>query len=318
MRAAPSSSWVNDIAVTPALRDELARTGVVKLDALLGADALAFLHELCTSEGPAEVKATTKDGGERKVMTSRAANVGNKHPAIAQIVRSPAFLRVMAALVPEPLLFAKGMVFELTPGDLGYQWHFGVKAFQFIRPTDLAYSLWIPLHEVGPRTGGGVAYVPADIWSGRERVKLVAHQLAKIAAAAPADASALVEAMAAEYSLSFVTPYERELLHAARVEPSFVPGDVLLFSRWAWHCSSSFLSSAATDPQLRRVAYTMRFVDARARMSRTFIHDLNLYYELRKQGGQGSSGGRLGGPRPFAELADGELLSRSSDCLPAF
>lgn len=317
MTTAPSS-WVNDIAVTPELREVLARTGVVKLEGVLRPEALAFLHELCATEGPAEVMATTREGGERKVMTSRAANVGNKHPGIAQIVRSPQFLRIIADLVPEPLLFAKGMVFELTPGDTGYQWHFGVKAFQFIQPTDLAYSLWIPLHEVGPRTGGGVAYVPADIWSGRERIKLVAHQLAKLAAAAPSEASELVDAMAAEYSLSFVSAYERALLHAARIEPSFVPGDALLFSRWVWHCSSSFLSNPAAEPQLRRVAYTMRFVDARARMSRTFIHDLNHYYELRKQGGQASSGGRRGGPRPFAELADGELLSRSSDCLPVF
>jgi hypothetical protein len=317
-----SSLWVNDIDLTPEQREGLARTGVIKLEGLMGPKALEFLRELCTTDERAEVTATSgKDDGHRRVMASRGKNIGNKHPVIKRIVRSPEFLRLMAHLVlPETLLFAKGMVFEVEPGDSGYGWHFGVKAFQFIRPTDSAYSMWIPLHDVDPRMGGGIAYVPADVWSGRERIKLISHLLATIRAAAPAEATKLVGEMAAEYPhLSFLTNYENKLLDTMRIEPSFELGDVFLFSRWVWHRSCGFLTAplVGQTQQPRRVAYTMRFVDSQSRISRPFIDALRHYYELRKQGGKGSSGGS-GGGAPFKELADGDLLSNSPDSFPVF
>jgi hypothetical protein len=315
-----SSLWVNDIDLTTEQREELARTGVIKLAGLMGPKALEFLRELCTTDARAEVTATTgKDGRHRRVMASRGKNIGNKHPVIEQIVRSPEFCRVMAhLLVPETLLFAKGMVFEVEPGDSGYGWHFGVKAFQFIRPTDSGYSMWIPLHGVDPTMGGGIAYVPADVWSGRERIKLISHLLATIRAAAPAEALELVGEMAAEYPhLSFLTNYENKLLDTMRIEPSFELGDVFLFSRWVWHRSCGFLTPLEGQTQPRRVAYTMRFVDSQSRISRPFIEALRHYYELRKQGGKGSSGGSGGSP-PFKELENGELLSNSPDSFPVF
>jgi hypothetical protein len=321
-RAADGGSWVNDIDLTPEHQEELARTGVIKLEGLMGPKALEFFRELCTTDEPAQATATTAtDGVPRKVMTSRRGNVGNKHPTIEQIIRSPEFLRVMARLVPERLIFAKGMVFEVGPGDSGYGWHFGLKAFRFMRPTDPGYSVWIPLQEVGPRTGGGVAYVPADVWSGRERSKLVSHQLTKIRAAPPEAAVDLVDEMAAEYPhLSFLTTYENELLDTMGVvEPSFKPGDVLLFSRWVWHRSCSFLAvpSEAGVSQPHRISYTMRLVGSQSRVSKSFDQALGHYYKLRKQGGKGKSGGD-GGLPPFGELEDGDLVANSPDGVPAF
>lgn len=311
--------WVHDIELTPALTEELARTGAVKLAGFLRPQALDFLRELCATEELEGVSATVKKGGERRqVMSSRGRNIGNKDPQIKQMVRSPGFARALAHLVPEPLLFTKGMVFEVRPGDFGYHWHFGVKAFQFIRPTDPGYSLWIPLHAVGPETGGGIAYVPAEIWSGRERAKLVSHLLAAISAAEGAKRGELVDQMAAEYaSLSFVTDYEREVLGPVCVEPSFEPGDVLLFSRWIWHRSKPFFASAENVEEPRRVAYTMRFVGSESRISKAFIENLRRYYKLRKKRGRGSKGGS-GGSAPFSELDDGDLIRNSADSFPVF
>jgi hypothetical protein len=203
-------------------------------------------------------------------------------------------------------------------GDSGYGWHFGLKAFQFVRPTDPGYSLWIPLQEVGPETGGGVLYVPADIWSGRERIKLVSHQLGKIDAATDEEAAKLVAEMAAEYpALSFIRGYEREMLRPIGIEPTFAIGDALLFSRWVWHCSSSFRPQSFTGegPAPRRVAYTMRFVGSESRMCKPFTRGLRRYYKLREEAGAATTGGS--GEKPaFATLEDGELLSSSPGVFP--
>ena len=128
-------------------------------------------------------------------------------------------------------------------------------------------------------------------------------------------AKKMAQAMGEEYPfLSFLRKYELRVLRSATVQPSFALGDVFLFSRFVWHRSCSFLADPAegeVQPE-RRVAYTIRLVDAQARISKGFIEGLNRYYDLRMEDGDGSTGGS-GDEAPFQELEDGGLIRDSPD-----
>ncbi|MAF66961.1 MAG: hypothetical protein CMJ84_15060 [Planctomycetes bacterium] len=83
-------------------------------------------------------------------------------PAVEGICGSPGFRATAEELCGTQAVFTHGAAFVQAPGGPGVRWHFDVYSFNFLRPADRAWSLWIPLTPIRPSVGsGGMEYADA-------------------------------------------------------------------------------------------------------------------------------------------------------------
>src|SRR6185295_16071505 len=107
-------------------------------------------------------------GGKDDFQRARY-DVGNKNAVTRALIGSPEFRRILHTLIPGRLRFTQGIGFELTPGNVGLDWHFDLLSFSYIHPQDGAYTLWIPFDRIDPADQrGGLEYVPEDVYSSRD------------------------------------------------------------------------------------------------------------------------------------------------------
>lgn len=244
---------VNSVSIDEDCREEFNRKGFVKIKNLFTSDAIQALREFTDSR----IKKETS-GHWRNLSR---VGYGIQGSLTTRILESIAFRQTMAALLPSRVVFNQGLGFEIGAGK-GQGWHYGIRSFGFTRPIDDCFTIWIPLDKVSAEEGGGLACVPTNLYSCKERLKmfLLHEQLnIKIKGPGPGDD---------DINVPHTTLVERAAFEGVKEEYDYELGDALLFSRYVWHRSSPFKTQEGRDR--KRMAYVMRFLNYDARFDPDF------------------------------------------------
>ena len=246
------TNLVNSVTIDDDCREEFKRKGYVKIKSLFSSDAIQALREFTDSR----IKKETSGhwGNLNRV------GYGIHGSLTTQILESIAFRQMLGTLLPSRVVFNQGLGFEIGAGK-GQGWHYGIRSFGFTRPVDHCYTIWIPLDRVSAEEGGGLACVPMNLYSCRERLKMfLLHEQLDIKFKGPGEEE--------ERSVPHTTKMERAAFEGVREEYDYELGDALLFSRYVWHRSSPFKTQEGRDR--KRMAYVMRFLDYGARFDSDF------------------------------------------------
>ncbi len=280
MVVSESDPWTLDCSVTPEQVAEFEREGALVLRGLLTQRAVRALTERATIG-----------------LTRRGKLIDSHHDvdltcsAVEGLSSSPRFADLARQLCGTQPVFTHGAAFVQAPGDPGVRWHFDVYSFNFLRPADGAWSLWIPLTSIRPdRRWGGVEYVPRS------------------ASSAAVHYETMKELCDGDLSRreAILHPYERfggaghiASLERAAIAPRMDPGDALLFGKDIWHRS---VRSSAHAPG-SRVSCVLRFIDPLARMDRVLLSGVQRN-RLHDDLGPTAFGATLGGVQDGAVLSE--------------
>lgn len=269
-----------------------AHEGYVHLPGLLDADQLASMAEL-HERIVVEPTAAFYGGFDRLDYDS-----ANEDRALLDLLASPALRSRLAAPLGQPFVFTQAIALELTAARTGFPWHFGAQSFNYIFPEDAAATLWIPLDPIDPAgQDGGMVWVPRHIWSAAEHYKLFQSLIAL-----PRPVSKHID-LPSQYSVApGVGPADERFLEHFKMSLRFEPGDALLFHKDLWHRSTALREG----PLTRRRAFSLRFVDHRARYAKTNMTHLDLV-QSKVFGGVPSRYGH-----GFTDIDDGQPLADSA------
>ncbi|NEQ80945.1 MAG: hypothetical protein F6K26_12040 [Moorea sp. SIO2I5] len=285
------SLLVNKITISPDEKNYFAENGFIKLKKLLTHEAIDELRNLIAQSHQVK-KVPESYSGDFSRMGYYQEN------AVTQKIYSHEnFKNTLKQLIENELIFTQGLGFELKPNRKGFRFHLDLVSFNFIKPEDLAYSIWIPLVPINTKDQhGGMAYVPRKAYptSGYYalRYELIQHK----------DFAEFCQTEEFNYFEFFYTSkVEDMVLEKNKVEDNFEVGDALLLDKFVWHRSVPLLEGKLPS----RMAYTMRFVDSQARYSKIFLDGL---YSLIKSNGDHtltSFGYKL------TDLKEGDCISKS-------
>ncbi|NEO63070.1 MAG: hypothetical protein F6J98_22570 [Moorea sp. SIO4G2] len=285
------SLLVNKITISPEEKNSFAENGFVKLKKLFTDEAIDKLRNLIAQSHQVK-KVPESYSGDFSRVGYDLANAVTK-----TIYSHENFKNTLKQLIEHKLIFTQGVGFELKPNRKGFHFHLDLVSFNFIKPEDLAYSIWIPLVPINTEEQhGGMAYVPRKAYptSGYYalRYELIQHK----------DFAEFCQTEEFNYfEFFYASKVEEMVLEKNKVEDSFEVGDALLLDKFVWHRSVPLLEGKLPS----RMAYTMRFVDSQARYSKIFLDGL---YSLIKSNGDHtltSFGYKL------TDLKDGDLISKS-------
>lgn len=295
---------VNAISVEHDLVEDFREKGFVKLAGLLTPACIAILRDEALRYLAASEDSGTTYGSEFSRLTY---GLGERE-ALQAICTSTPFRRTVVGLIGNPLIMTDAQAFELKKKKAGFAWHYDSLSFRYIRPADPGYSLWIPLDRIRPQEhGGGMAYVPEDIFSARMNFQLSSLLSGKLMQGAS------IDEISASLSKIFETPSTlTALLEEQKHEDAFELGDALLFRKSVWHRSTP-LTPAAPDS---RLAIVIRFLDWRARLDHVMFEG-----ETETGGGVGM-GADWGRPTQttyggqFVDIKHGDEIRSSKFCGP--
>ena len=223
-----------------------------------------------------------------------------------RIVTSNACRRTVVDLTGSPMIVTEAQAFELGRQREGFTWHYDSLSFRYIRAQEPGYSMWIPLDPVrAAAQGGGMAYVPENIFSAR-----VNFQLASLLSRKLVNGESLGEVSESLFELYGKPGLLWDLFEEYKEEEDFEPGDAFLFRKSVWHRSSP-LREGAPDS---RLAVTIRLLDWRARL------DPIMFEGETETGGGVGMGTDWGTPKQttygaqFTDIKAGEEIRASRFC----
>ncbi|NEO16000.1 MULTISPECIES: phytanoyl-CoA dioxygenase family protein [unclassified Moorena] len=285
------SLLVNKITISPEEKNSFAENGFVKLKKLFTDEAIDKLRNLIAQSNQVKRVPESYSGDFSRLGYDLENAVTQK------IYSHENFKNTLKQLIENELIFTQGVGFELKPNRKGFHFHLDLVSFNFIKPEDLGYSIWIPLVPINTEEQhGGMAYVPRKAYptSGYYalRYELIQHK----------DFAEFCQTEEFNYfEFFYASKVEEMVLDKNKVEDSFEVGDALLLDKFVWHRSVPLLEGKLPS----RMAYTMRFVDSQARYSKILLDGL---YSLIKSKGDDtltSFGYKL------TDLKDGDLISKS-------
>ncbi|AOY83045.1 hypothetical protein BJP36_27140 [Moorena producens JHB] len=284
------SLLVNKITISPEEKNSFAENGFIKLKKLFTDEAIDKLRYL-----------TAESNQVKKVPESYSGDFSRvgydlENAVTHQIYSEENFKNTLKQLIENELIFTQGVGFELKPNRKGFHFHLDLVSFNFIKPEDLGYSLWIPLVPINTKEQhGGMAYVPRKAYptSGYYalRYELIQHK----------DFAEFCQTEEFNYfEFFYASKIEEMVLETHKVEDNFEVGDALLLDKFVWHRSVPLLEGKLPS----RMAYTMRFVDSQARYSKIFLD--GLYSLIKSKGDETltSFGYKL------TDLKEGDLISK--------
>jgi len=282
-------------------RELFLRRGFVKLHGFFGPKEIETLRGLALSQlHEVNNKFDTFHGN--KSFNRLAYDVGNDSNELKEIVLSDPVKGVAKSIVGRDLILAQGLSFELKNNQSGFPWHVGLVSFNYIYPESFGCTIWIPLDEINvDGQQGGMRYVPRDIISGRylyQRWWALTSQV---------DCLEEIKAHEKEYNaLKFPHPnsVEAKLYDRISIEDDFKVGDALLFDKWVFHRSCPLLPG----PMESRLAFAIRFVDAKARYSPNNLRALIAANEVLDRKPPTKFG------FTFTDLNDGDEMRLSKFC----
>ncbi|MEQ8964571.1 MAG: phytanoyl-CoA dioxygenase family protein [Azospirillaceae bacterium] len=294
---------VNPVDVTDDQIRHYDRHGFLKIEGLLTDPAIAALREAAENK----VSTAETSGGSYGDTFARLTYGLGSVDTFKAIYTHPLFKKLVGELLRTRLIATECNGFELTPGRIGFPWHYGSISFKFIRPEDMGWSLWFPLDDVDPEgQGGGMAYVSQEIASCDYHYRM-SSLLARMREEG-VDHSEVSAALDKIYG--FQGHFIDSVFEKYAVQDSFRAGDCLIFNKNIWHRSSPLREG----PLKSRLAVNMRFIDWRSRldMSRDKAEDetggglgQGADYGLQKQTTYASR---------FVDIADGDEIRESRYC----
>lgn len=285
------SLLVNQLNLSQKEKNLFSENGFVKLKKLLTGEAIDKLRDLTAESNGVEKVPESYSGDFSRVGYDLENEVTHK------IYSDNNFKYTLKQLIERELIFTQGVGFELKPNKKGFYFHLDLVSFNFIKPEDLGYSLWIPLIPINTKEQhGGMAYVPRKAYPSSGyydlRYELIQHQ----------DFSQFCQTEDFNYfDFFYASKLEELVLEKNQVEDDFEVGDALLLDKFIWHRSCPLKEGAWPS----RMAYTMRFVDSQARYSKIFLNGL---YSLIKSNGDDtltSFGYKL------TDLKEGDIICKS-------
>ena len=285
------SSLVNEITISPEEKNSFAENGFLKLKKLFTDEAIEKLQNLIAESNRVNKVPESYSGDFSRVGYDLENAVTKK------IYSEDNFKNTLKQLIANELIFTQGVGFELKPNKKGFQFHLDLVSFNFIKPEDLAYSIWIPLVPINTKEQhGGMAYVPRKAYptSGYYalRYEAIQHQ----------DFAEFCQTEEFNYfDFFYASKLEKLVLEKNKVEDDFEVGDALLLDKFVWHRSSPLQEG----PLPSRMAYTMRFVDSQARFSKIFLDGLYSLIKAKGDDTLTSFGYKL------TDLKEGDLVSDS-------
>lgn len=173
----------------------------------------------------------------------------------------------LSSLVQRDIVYTQGIIFELNPGTRGYRWHFDNLSFCFIRPEDLAFTLWVPLTPIHVQgQNGGMLLVDRCDFCARSRMQQWAYHERR--GYSDGELSRRLSAgKQAQYEDRWYGAYDLEMLEDLGHERDMEVGDALIFDRFTWHRSQKL----APGPIRARTAVAFRAVDADARFDKALF-----------------------------------------------
>lgn len=173
----------------------------------------------------------------------------------------------LSELVQRDIVFTQGIVFELRTGTRGYRWHFDNLSFCFIRPEDLAFTLWVPLTPIRVKEqNGGILLVDRRDFCARSRMQQWAYHERRRDADEDLGRR-LAVGKQAQYEDRWYGAYDLEMLEDLGQERDMDVGDALIFDRFTWHRSQRL----APGPIETRTTVAFRAVDADARFDKALF-----------------------------------------------
>ncbi|NET09707.1 MAG: hypothetical protein F6K16_34390 [Symploca sp. SIO2B6] len=285
------SSLVNKITISPEEKNSFTENGFVKLKKLFTDETIDKLRNLIAQSHQVKRVSESYSGDFSRVGYDLENGVTKK------IYFHENFKDTLKQLIENELIFTQGVGFELKPNRKGFHFHLDLVSFNFIKPEDLGYSLWIPLVPINTKDQhGGMAYVPRKAYptSGYYalRYELIQHK----------DFAEFCQSEEFNYFEFFhASKVEEMVLDKNKVEDSFEVGDALLLDKFVWHRSVPLLEGKLPS----RMAYTMRFVDSQTRYSKIFLD--GLYYLIKSNGDLNLTSFGY----KFTDLKEGDLISKS-------
>ncbi|MGD1698713.1 hypothetical protein [Dapis sp. BLCC M229] len=293
MDIAQSIELVNRIDLSPEKRQFFSESGFIKIENFLTEESVLKLRQFVYNSN--QVKDIT---GEYYPGDFSRIGYDVENLVTHSIYDSDNFQYVMNQLINHDITFTQGIGFELKPNKKGFPWHFEMVSFNYIMPEDTGYSLWIPLDPVNTSLQhGGLACVPRKIYSNLERYKLV-YQLTQ-----QQDSLEFYQTEDFQsFSIDVASKFEDFILERNKIEYDFSIGDVLLFDKFVWHRSCPFKQGDLPS----RMAYTMRFIDRKARYSKIFLDGVNMITNAMGEESKTTFGYRL------SNLEEGEAIGELS------
>ncbi|MCK0744666.1 phytanoyl-CoA dioxygenase family protein [Chromohalobacter nigrandesensis] len=292
-------SLVSEPGVTKNDVNQFREYGFVKIKSLLTEEGVKRVREEA-----ARLATTAKESGTEYGSTFNRLAYGLGDTELFQsLYRSANFRDVVLPIIGSPLIATESQCFELSPEKQGFEWHYDSISFRYIRPQDPGYSLWIALDPVKKEDqGGGMAYMPENIFSGRANFQL---------------SSMLSKEVAAGRSVGHISYYLQEIYKTPgfltdifekyKHQDDFKPGDALLFKKTTWHRSDVLLAGDLKA----RAAVTIRLLDSEARL------DNNMFFGETESGGGLGLGANWGRANQatyadrFTDIEDGDLIRDS-------
>ena len=285
------SLLVNKITLSSEDKRYFSENGFIKLKNLLTGEAIEKLRQLTTEEK--EVKKTPES------YSGDFSRVGYDldNEVTRQIYSDENFKANLHQVIENELTFTQGVGFELKLNKKGFCFHLDLVSFNFIKPEDLGYSIWIPLVPINTKEQqGGMAYVPKKVYPtyGYYALRYELIQDQKFAEYCQTEEFNY-------FNFFYASKMESIVLEKNKVEDDFEVGDALLLDKFVWHRSCPL--KAGTLPS--RMAYTMRFVDSQARYSKIFLDGLYSLIKAKGDDTLTSFGYKL------SDLKEGDRISKS-------
>ena len=163
-------------------------------------------------------------------------------------------------IMEDNVVLTQAMILEMKPGSPGFLWHFDEFSFCFVRPENMAFTLWIPLIPIRIKEQhGGLLWVNQDDFSARSRMQQWAyHQKKGLQLEMPDNPYAVTKE--AQYGESWAGQYDIEMLEDLKQDCDMALGDAFLFNRYTWHKSHEILPG----PMQCRTAIVLRVVSVDA------------------------------------------------------
>ena len=283
--------FVNQITLSDKEKQFFAEHGFIKLKQLFTSEAIDGLRKLISNSSAMKTPPKFYSGEVSKIgYDIEAATTQN-------IYSSENFQGILKQLTDNRgAAFVQGIGFEVEPNQKGFNWHHDILSLCYVMPEDLAYTMWIPLDPIKTKEQhGGLAYVSRKVHSARQYFDLV-YQLIQ--------QNNIAEFFQTEefknWDFQYASPVESFILDNNKVEDDFELGDAILLDKWVWHKSCTLKEGILPS----RKAYVMRFVDCKARYSKTLVE--GTYSLLNSKGNdlQSNIGNQL-----MSYLEDGDVIS---------
>jgi len=255
--------------------------GVLILEKLINSNGMNLLIEASKIDVKSSDKSKEFTPGFDR-FSNQFINRSDKLEALLNDLSKP-----ISDFLGEEIIFTQVLLLEMNQGTIGFPWHFDEYSFCFIRPEDMALSLWIPLVPIDTKDQhGGMNWVNQNDFSAKSRMQQWAfHQKNGLQVEAKErmkgwkyyqdkgtdskiPSNDFDEAKWNQYGDRWAGEYDLKMLDNLKQEGDMKLGDALLFNRYTWHKTHALGSGIIPS----RTAIVFRMVSGNALFDKTLFN----------------------------------------------